>query len=165
MKYKTFRALIIAAILVSGGIAVYVLGVALQRSSADAGPVAPAGAVEASPRELATSPSDATPPSDGAPNELREVDTLMLALLQRPVQDKIKDASKGRPFKINLYSDDGTRFNRAKVDLDRDDRWDEKWTFKPDGSTEREVAPNDDENYQLRFVLEAGRRWQPIDAP
>lgn len=100
-----------------------------------------------------------------ATTELREVDTLMLELLELPVQSKIKDASKGRSFKINLYSDDGQRFNRAKVDLDRDDKWDEQWTFKPDGAIEREVAPADDEDYSQRFVLEAGVRWQALAQP
>jgi hypothetical protein len=105
---------------------------------------------------------------DGAPtaneiNELREVDTLLLELLELPVQTKIKDASKGRSFKINLYSDDGQRFNRAKVDLDRDDKWDEQWTLKADGAIEREVALADDEDYSQRFVLEARIRWQALD--
>ncbi len=98
----------------------------------------------------------------GGPSELRPVDELMLSLLSRPVQAKIKDASKGRPFKINLYSDGGGRFERAKVDLDRDDRWDEKWTFAADGAVSRQVAPADDENYSERFALEAGGRWVAI---
>lgn len=97
-----------------------------------------------------------------AAGELREVDTLLLELLELPVQDKIKDASKGRAFKINLYSDEGQRFNRAKVDLDRDDKWDESWTLEADGRIERKVAPNDDENYTQRFTLEARARWQPL---
>lgn len=95
----------------------------------------------------------------GGPSELRPVDELMLSLLSRPVQTKIKDASKGRPFKINLYSDGGSRFERAKVDLDRDDRWDEKWTFAADGAVSRQVSPADDESYSERFALEAGVRW------
>jgi len=83
----------------------------------------------------------------------------MLSLLSRPVVAKIKDASEGRPFKINIYSDGGSRLERAKVDLDRDDRWDEKWSFGADGSVLRQVAPADDENYSEIFLLEAGARW------
>ncbi len=75
------------------------------------------------------------------------VDKAMALARQRPVQDKIKDTTKGRPFKINIYSDDGVRWSRAKVDLDRDDKWDEKWTFDEDGGIEKQVAPADDDNY------------------
>ncbi|KIG15074.1 hypothetical protein DB30_06106 [Enhygromyxa salina] len=102
--------------------------------------------------------------ADGDPTgpDLREVDQLMLELLTQPVQTKIKDASKGRSFKINVYSDDGLRFNRAKVDIDRDDRWDESWTFKADGGVERKVSPADDEQYTERYLLEAGVRWRPL---
>jgi hypothetical protein len=95
----------------------------------------------------------------GGPSELRQVDELMLSLLSRPVVKKIKDASKGRPFKINLYSDGGSRFERAKVDLDRDDRWDEKWAFGADRAVSRQVSPADDETYSESFALEAGVRW------
>lgn len=121
------------------------------------------------PEQIVTGPASKPAPvahtdSPPAANQLRDVDNLMLELLDQPVQSKIKDASKGRPFKINLYSDDGQRFNRAKVDLDRDDKWDEKWTFKPDGTIERQLAPADDENYTERFVLEARARWQPLSA-
>lgn len=119
------------------------------------------------PEQIVAGPASEAKPATSkdeppAKTELRDVDTLMLELRELPVQTKIKDASKGRSFKINLYSDDGQRFNRAKVDLDRDDKWDEQWTFKPDGAVEREVAPDDDENYAQRFVLEAGLRWLPI---
>ncbi len=108
---------------------------------------------------VAASGQDAPSASGGPPSELRQVDELMLSLLSRPVQKKIKDASKGRPFKINLYSDGGARFERAKVDLDRDDRWDEKWTFGADGAVSRTVSPGDDENYSESYALEAGVRW------
>ena len=76
-----------------------------------------------------------------------KIEKAMALARQRPVQAKIKDATKGRPFKINIYADDGVRFNRAKVDLDRHDKWDEKWTFDEDGTIEKQVAPADDENY------------------
>jgi len=60
---------------------------------------------------------------------------------------KLKDVTKGKPYKINVYQDEGhTTVNRLKIDLDRDDAWDEKWTFDSDGIS-RQVAPNDDEVY------------------
>ncbi len=90
---------------------------------------------------------------------LRAVDRDMLALLKGPVKDKIKDGTPGKRYKINLYSDDGNRFNRAKIDLNRNDKWDESWTFNVDGSIEIKAAPLDDENYtQVRTV--AGGPWQ-----
>lgn len=183
MKYKTFRALlIVGGVLILGGLVSFVLVRAVQQERAlgaqSAAPVLAPNEGDASRSGLASeAPTEAPrlggaqeleaqPPAAGeAPDGLRDLDVLMLALIEQPVQAKIKDASRGRPFKINLYSDDDTRFNRAKVDLDRDDQWDEKWTFKPGGVIEREVAPNDDENYAERFVLEAKRRWQPITSP
>ncbi|HEY1099529.1 MAG TPA: hypothetical protein VGF99_11405, partial [Myxococcota bacterium] len=83
-------------------------------------------------------------------------DAAMEAVLRLPVLEKIKDATKAQPFKINLYSDDGKRFNRAKVDLDRDDRWDESWTFKSATAIEKKVAPADDENYSEVYVAKDG---------
>ncbi|MCO4771902.1 MAG: hypothetical protein KDA24_17860 [Deltaproteobacteria bacterium] len=67
---------------------------------------------------------------------------------------KMKDVSKGRPYKINVYKDAGSSaVNRAKVDVDRDDKWDEKWTFEEAGGVTRKVAPSDDENYTVE------QRW------
>jgi hypothetical protein len=77
--------------------------------------------------------------------------------------DKAKDAVRGRPWKVNLYRDAGqSRVNRLKIDLDRDEKWDEKWTFTTDGGKDvvkRQVAPNDDEAYTLEYRLE-GESWQ-----
>lgn len=92
---------------------------------------------------------------------LRPVDQDLLGLLKAPVQAKIKDATEGTPYKINLYSDGGARFERAKVDLDRDDKWDEKWTIGEDGAIERQVAPADDEVYTETYRLADGT-WSKI---
>jgi hypothetical protein len=104
----------------------------------------------------AAPPPQATPPVPVAAalaDTLREVDRVTLALLQGPARDKVKDATPGKPFKVNLYSDDGKRFNRAKVDLNRNDKWDEKWTVDASGALERTVAPADDEAYKETYVL------------
>jgi hypothetical protein len=75
--------------------------------------------------------------------------------------DKIKDATTGQPFKVNVYQDAGrATANRAKVDLDRDDKWDEKWTFEADGRVIRDVAPGDDDVYTVKEVWQGGR-WVP----
>ena len=68
-------------------------------------------------------------------------------------KDKKKDVTRGKPYKVNVYQDDGhSMANRAKLDLDRDDRWNEKWTFRDDGTVQRQVAPDDDEAYTVKEV-------------
>lgn len=104
------------------------------------------------------SPTSAEPLGDSS--GLRDVDRDLLALLTRPARDKIKDATRGKPYKINLYSDDGSRWSRAKIDLDRDDKWDETISIAGDVVT-RKVSPSDDEQYTQSFVLEGRSRWAP----
>ena len=66
---------------------------------------------------------------------------------QSPSGDKMKDATKGKAYKLNLYKDAGqSTVNRAKIDLDRDDKFDEKYTFETTKIT-LQRAPNDDEQY------------------
>jgi hypothetical protein len=61
--------------------------------------------------------------------ELSEVVDLLLN--QRATSDKIKDLKRGAGPKINVYDDDKDgRWDRAKVDHERDERWDESWTVK-----------------------------------
>ena len=70
---------------------------------------------------------------------------------------KKKDVTRGKPYKVNVYQDGGhSTANRAKVDKDRDDQWDEKWTFGEGIS--RKVAPNDDENYTEVWLWD-GQNW------
>lgn len=107
----------------------------------------------------AASPTTTSPTTTAAAGGVpltNAVDKAMDAVLRLPVQEKVKDATKGQAFKINLYSDDGKRFNRAKVDLDRDDKWDESWSFKGASEIERQVAPLDDENYSEVYVARDG---------
>ena len=82
--------------------------------------------------------------------DLRAVDKVVSRYLGRSLgSEKLKDVTKGQPYKVNVYQDAGEPgANRAKIDLDRDDLWDEKWTLK-DGAVSRKVAPNDDENYSV----------------
>ena len=79
----------------------------------------------------------------------RPVDQEVLSWVGRDLgSKKKKDVTKGRAYKVNVYQDDGhATANRAKVDLDRDDRWDEKITFHDDGTVSRKVSPGDDEDY------------------
>jgi hypothetical protein len=74
---------------------------------------------------------------------------------------KKKDTTRGLPFKVNIYQDDpGAGVNRAKLDLDRDDAWDEKFTFEPGGGVLRKVSPADDENYSELYRL-GDTGWEP----
>jgi len=173
MRYKTFRNL--SAL---GGLAVVgALGYLGARSCSSGPAHAPvATAPQPAPASTAPSPTAATGPvaatdpvaatrptaaGDGSV-PLRAVDRLALMAARTPFGgDKKKDALSGHPFKINLYKDAGkTTANRLKIDLDRDNKWDEKWTFEErDGGPEvkRQVAPADDEKYTEEYRLRAGR--------
>ena len=98
-------------------------------------------------------------PAEDTPASGREIDTIVLGWQGKGLGNKkLKDVTKGKPFKVNLYQDDGNSvMNRAKVDLDRDDKWDEKWTF--DGpNVSRKVAPADDENH-TELTVWNGSEW------
>jgi hypothetical protein len=113
---------------------------------------APVGAAPSAPP--ATTPT--ATPTTAAPG-MRPEDAAALQYLGRDIgSDKLKDVTKGRTFKVNVYQDAGqTTANRVKIDLDRDDKWDEKIDFKPEGVI-RQVAPNDDENYTQTYHLVDG---------
>lgn len=98
----------------------------------------------------------AAPAASPAGEPLRAMDREILAAAKGFSGGKGKDAVRGRSWKVNLYCDAGhATANRLKIDLNRDDKWDEKWTLKPDG-VEREVAPADDERYTVKYLLPAG---------
>ncbi|HMV68423.1 MAG TPA: hypothetical protein PKA64_16360 [Myxococcota bacterium] len=96
------------------------------------------------------------PPAVGRP-----VDADVLVWRGRDLgTDKRKDVTSGKPYKVNVYQDAGNATaNRAKVDLDRDDKWDEKITFEADRVV-REVAPADDEQYTETYTWD-GSGWKP----
>jgi hypothetical protein len=77
--------------------------------------------------------------------------------------DKQKDVSKGKPYKINVYRDAGhATVNRAKVDVNRNDKFDDKYTFEADKIT-LEIAPADDEVYTQTYHW-SGSSWQSAAA-
>ncbi|MBK9648117.1 MAG: hypothetical protein IPO67_23685 [Deltaproteobacteria bacterium] len=113
---------------------------------------------EEAPVGAAPSPQPAaTPTATAAGPGMRPEDVTALEYRGRDIgSDKLKDVSKGRSFKVNVYQDAGhSTANRVKIDLDRDDKWDEKIDFKPEGVI-RQVAPNDDENYTQTYRLVDG---------
>jgi hypothetical protein len=67
-----------------------------------------------------------------------------------------KDAFPQQAYRVNVYQEAGhTTPNRLEVDLDRNDKWDERWTV--DGNAiKREVAPQGDENFTREYALENG---------
>lgn len=89
------------------------------------------------------------------------MDQEILALVRTGIgKDKLTDAFPKKPYKVNLYRDSGdARVSRLKVDLDRDGKWDEKWSFGPEGRVKRQVAPADDESYTESYLLD-GSGWK-----
>lgn len=169
MKYTTFRALFITGgIVVCGGLTA--LAVTTCGSTAEPEPAAkrtsaPATAVALAPGgapagPAAPQPAAATPNAEGD-MPLRAMDRKILARAEQNIgSDKEKDAVRGESFKVNLYKDAGkSKVNRLKVDLDRDEKFDEKWTFEDDGRVKRQVAPEDDEKYTVEYRLE-GEGWR-----
>ena len=79
--------------------------------------------------------------------------------------DKVKDASHGKPYKINVYKDAGaTTVSRVKIDLDRDEKFDEKISFGKDGTVTLERAPADDEKYTEAYHWN-GSGWMKAAVP
>ncbi len=170
MKRKHFFLLAgLATVLVVGGLLAtgVVGGLFLATTEAESvKPTArPAAQPAVNPAFAPQSPSPAVapdnpgkPPTINGPSE-RDVDKDVMRWAGKDLgSKKLKDVTKGRPYKVNVYQDSGnSTMNRAKVDLNRNDKWDEKWTF--DGSNiSRKVAPADDENYSETYVWN-GSAW------
>jgi len=191
VKYKTFRALLV------GTGAAGVIGVTAllgrscfkekpkeQRIEALADqkrpPPAPAPRSPKSPKAEPSPTADPvaeqeapTPGPEGMERppieQMRPFDREILESIHRPFPgDKVKDAMPGRPFKVNLYKEPGDEFaTRLKIDLDRDEKWDEKWSFSTKNGQQvvkRQVAPNDDENYTVEYRLR-GEAWVQKGGP
>ena len=149
MKYRTFRNLALAgvAIVVAGGIAAVFASGSDEDNVQTASPKPAAAGVAAKASAASQRPSD--------------YQAYLTRTLGRPAGAgaKQKDAlGRGHP-KVNVYEERAV-WGRAKVDLDRDDKWDEKWTYFADGRVEKKVAPADDERYTETYSLSNGA-WQP----
>lgn len=104
-------------------------------------------------------------PSD--PNGLSDVDREVLQMQKKPLSNGTSDP-KGLKWRvkkgsvvIELRCDKDKNYNywnRAKVDANNNKQFDETWAFKKDGTIERRVAPNDDQNYTQTFRLQ-GETW------
>jgi hypothetical protein len=72
--------------------------------------------------------------------------------------DKIKDAFPKERFKVNVYRDgNGSTWTRLKVDLDRDEKDDEKWTLANGQPDKRQVSTRDDEQYDREYRWRGGQ--------
>jgi hypothetical protein len=160
MKYRTFRNIALGVGLTAATGLGFVVSRVTGKDHNDHADSRPAQAV-APALPAAPAPPPPRPQLAEAPGNLRDVDRDALAVLQRPVSDKVKDASRGRPYKINAYSDDGRRWTRLKIDLQRDEEWDESWTIKPDGRIERKLTRADGSGHKA-YRLVDGRDWQPM---
>ena len=165
MKFKTFRGLVLA-----GGGVVVVTGIVFAARSCSDEPAPVVAAKRPAPPALASPTPRTLPPSEpppvspvAAPGAVSAFERQVLERARLALgSDKVKDAFATSPIKVNLYQDAGQALpNRAKLDLDRDDKWDEKWTFDHGSgalSVTREIAPADDESYAVSLTL-AGERW------
>jgi hypothetical protein len=132
---------------------------------------APASEVPATPSPVGVAPTPPpapTAPSPDVPSQRaasaaasRPVDAAVMSYQGKNIgKDKLKDVTSGKDYKVNVYQDAGKpTVNRAKIDLDRDEKWDEKITFE-EGKITRQVAPADDEAYTQTFHW-SGSGWVP----
>jgi hypothetical protein len=51
-----------------------------------------------------------------------------------------------------------TYWNRAKIDFNKNKKWDEKWSFSKDGNIKRQISTKDDEDYDISYHLK-GDHW------
>lgn len=174
MKFSTFRGLAIAGGIVLGVGAVIGTCALCVRSSPDQ----PRPTADVAATNMPLGPSSARPPSTLAPQparppatatattpsaagNLRPMDTAVLQKIAQNIPgEKVKDAFPGQTYKVNLFKDPGQAgVNRVKIDLDRDEKWDEKWDIESEGGRQeikRQVAPADDEKYTENYRLRDG---------
>ena len=167
MTFRTFRTLVV----VGGVAAIGAIGAVVVRRRSHPRPAAVATAPSPSRPSLPFAPPPATPPARPPgptppppplvrdPTLLRPLDVELLHRLREGITaTKVKDALPG-PARVELHRDPDKL--RAKIDLDRDGRWDEKWDLRRRGDEEevkRLGAPADDEQYTEEYHL-VGGRW------
>lgn len=159
IKLRSFLAIIV-------GIACAGVILLIKACKSSEPPPKPEEVVVKQPPEPMPTPDAGTAEPPPASNELaaRTYDAEVIAWSQKSISgDKVKDASKGKPYKINLYKDAGHKtVNRAKVDANRNNKFDDKYTFE-EGKITLQVAPADDEKYTETYHW-SGTGWLPEGA-
>ena len=87
----------------------------------------------------AASDKEDAPKAPSGDRDTAMADIAKRVLTEKAPDKKAKDFTSGAGPKVNLYDDDGDgKWDRGKVDVDRDDTWDQKWTIKG-GVLERKI--------------------------
>lgn len=146
IKFTTFRNTVIAGVVtLIGGIGWLIF----SPSNAQVKPTVPTII-------NANSGSVALPTS----GDLRPVDRDILTFLTQPATgNKVKDAFSNQPYKVSFYRDSGNTWNRLKIDLNRNGKWDEKWTLENGSLKKRQVSSLDNEQYDQQYRWR-GARWE-----
>jgi hypothetical protein len=170
MKYKTFRNL-----MVGGAIGLVVTcSWAINRAIVRQQDMAPTSGFEVAgskpigdPQPVRPDVLPAVPTPSQAPTAIQPVQAVQAAqaieapsseylkrILGSPAQrDKLTDVLGASQPKVNVYAGEG-KWIRAKVDLDRDGKWDEKWDVVERGIKQRISTRDDDSTYDREFIFE-----------
>jgi hypothetical protein len=160
MRFKTFRMILIggAAVCGVGGLLAASTCCKKEDKTEVAKPTITAAPLKPPDPIPAAKPTQ-TPAAIVEEGALRPMDQQLIAYLEKPATtDKVKDAFPTQSWKANIYREgSASKFNRLKIDLNRNEKWDEKWTIEDDGTIKRQVAPADDEKYTVEYRLIAGK--------
>lgn len=152
MRFKTFRNVVLIPAGVLAGV-LFLGGFAWLYRSCQSAPAPP----KAAPPKAATPAQRPLVSSNGGNNFRDQLIVDYLSSHRQATGDKVKDALPREAFKVNLYADNGSpTWTRLKVDLDRDEKWDEKWDLENGQPVKRHVSTRDNDVYDLEFRWQAG---------
>jgi hypothetical protein len=168
MKLRNFVVLLFVVGVAGIGALVYACGKSDDKPKTDDKKPVASGDSDKMPAPTPTEKPPEPPPTSKPPtgnaeshDDLgpREHDAETIAWKDKSISsDKEKDVSKGKPYKISVYKDKGKdKVNRAKVDVNRNDKWDEKYSFDGEKVT-LQRAPADDEKYTETYHW-SGTGW------
>ena len=170
MKYKTFRNFIFYPSCFLSVAALFGACWACNNHSTRESAPAPTASAPAMPAQgTSVGKSGVAPPSPSSSKSNaaaqvatdRRVDQLIVDYLTthaNAATDKVKDAFPREAFKVNIYHDEGNAsWNRLKVDLDRDEQDDEKWTLENGMPAKRQVSTKDDGTYDREYRWQGGK--------
>jgi hypothetical protein len=132
-------------------------------------PATPAGDAAASANTDAAAPSRPHWDTEEDPHwtagvPLRPMDRDIIAALQSGTVERtsMTDVFPDRPYKVRFAGSPASQtFAYVLVDLDRDDKWDERWDLSEPGTIKRTVEHDPlGEGQKVMYTLVKGR-WQP----